>query len=122
VEAWVPPGWPGQVRPPGAEDWHLSAVGFLFDCCPPDYRSYSVLRRHPIVLARFAITHLDAQLEANTGDLARLRTALAGQVSEPVVGEALAAWSEQGAKLVRLRREAGLVADALRGVVFRPRL
>ena len=51
---YVPPGWPSRVRPPGAPDWEVTAVEFLLDCCPSDYRGYPVLRRHPAVLARFA--------------------------------------------------------------------
>jgi len=51
-----------------------------------------------------------------------LRTALAAEVPPEAVSAAVDAWSSEAAKLVRLRRELGLVADALRGVRFRPRL
>lgn len=119
---WIPPGWPEQVRPPGSDAWEQSAAAFLFDCCPPDYRGYPVLRRHPVVLARFAIAYVDGHLEANGRGLPVLRTALAAEVSPEVVSAAVDAWSSEAAKLVRLRRELGLVADALRGVRFRPRL
>ena len=37
-------------------------MAFLLDCCPPDYRQYAVLRRHPVVLARFAAECVDAQV------------------------------------------------------------
>ncbi len=120
--AHSPPGWPATVRPPGSPEWEASAASFLLDCCPADFRSYSVLRRHPKVLARFAIAYVDAHLAANRSGLGGLRMALAGEVEPAVVEAAMDAWSEQGAKLVRQRREVGLVADGLRGVVFRPRL
>lgn len=119
---FAPPGWPEAVRPPGSPEWEASAASFLLDCCPADFRSYPVLRRHPRVLARFAIAYVDAHLAASRSGLGGLRTSLAGEVEPAVVEAAIDAWSEQGANLVRLRREVGLVADGLRGVVFRPRL
>ena len=48
----LPPGWPEQVRPPLSPEWERSAVAWLFDLCPPDYRAHDVLRRYPVVLAR----------------------------------------------------------------------
>jgi hypothetical protein len=35
-------------------------MGWLLDLCPPEYRSYPALRRHPVVLARFAVLHVEA--------------------------------------------------------------
>ena len=58
--AYVPPGWPEEVRPPGTPDWERTATAWLFDLCPPDYRAHDVLRRHPPVLARFAARHVQA--------------------------------------------------------------
>ena len=60
----VPPGWPEEVRPPGAPDWERTAVAWLYDLVPPDYRSHEVLRRYPVLLARFAGDHVAAGLEA----------------------------------------------------------
>ncbi|MFZ0531016.1 MAG: hypothetical protein WAL91_10840, partial [Propionicimonas sp.] len=60
--AYAPPGWPDRVRPPEAPDWERTAVAFLFDCCPADYRGYPVLRRHPVVLARFAAQFVESQV------------------------------------------------------------
>src|SRR3954453_10283339 len=56
----APPGWPRAVRPPGAPGWERTAVGWLLDICPPEFRSYPVLRRHDVVLARFAVLHVEA--------------------------------------------------------------
>ena len=50
----VPSGWPESVSAPGTQRMESDAVGFLLDCCPPDYRAYPLLRREPVVLARFA--------------------------------------------------------------------
>lgn len=118
----TPPGWPIQVLPPTAPDWELSAVEFLLDCCPAQYRTYPLLRRHPLVLARFAGWQLDGAVRAGEVDLRALRTQLAGRVPPQVVGQAAEVWQEATAHLQRRRREVGLVEDALGGVRWRPRL
>src|SRR3954462_10783400 len=56
----APPGWPHEVRPPDAPDWERTAVNWLLDLCPPEYRGYPALRRHVVVLARFAVLHVEA--------------------------------------------------------------
>ena len=120
--AYAPPGWPDHVRPPGAPDWEESAVAFLFDCCPADFRAYPVLRRHPVVLARFAATFVAGQERSAAEGLAGIRTSVQGRVGAEVVESAAQAWLEQSARLTRTRRAVGLVEDALRGQVFTPRL
>ena len=55
----APPGWPAQVRPPDAPDWERTAQNWLLDICPPEYRAYPALRRHVVVLARFAVLHVE---------------------------------------------------------------
>ena len=122
MEAYTPPGWPDGVRPPGAPDWDASAVGFLFDCCPADFRGYPVLRRHPLVLALFAAHFVAGQCRAAQEGLAGVRTSLQGTVSAEVVESAVQAWLEQAARLTRTKRAVGLVEDALRGQVFVRRL
>jgi hypothetical protein len=117
-QAYTPPGWPARVRPPGTPDWEMTAAAFLLDCCPSDFRAYQVLRRHPVVLARFAAEFVESQVRASADGLAGVRTSLADFVDPEVVQAAAEAWAEQGAGLVRLRREVGLVEEALRGRVF----
>ena len=119
---YTPPGWPTGVRPPGSEGWEQTAVGFLLDCCPADYRGYPVLRRHPVVLARFAVTFVGAQVSASGEALGTLRTGLEDVVPPEVVQAAVEACEEQSARLQRTRREVGLVEEALRGRVFIRRL
>ncbi|MFX4270851.1 hypothetical protein ACQBAR_09575 [Propionibacteriaceae bacterium Y1685] len=114
----TPPGWPEQVRPPGAPDWEPTAVAFLLDCCPPDFRAYPVLRRHPVVLARFAAEFVEGQYASARDGLAGVRTALSDHVGAEVVESAADAWLEQGARLARTRRAVLLVEEALRGRVF----
>jgi hypothetical protein len=119
---YLPPGWPDRVRPPGAPDWEATAVSFLLDCCPPDFRGYRVLRNHPVVLARFAARFVDGQHRSTQEGLAEVRTSLQDQVPSQVIEEAAQAWLEQDAVLARTRRAVILVEEALRGRHFVPKL
>ena len=118
----APPGWPSEVPPPGAPEWERYAVAWLFDLCPPDYRAHEVLRRHPVVLARFAAHHVEAGIEAARRGLAAGRVELRAVVPPEVLAAALAAYERENARLIAARRAVGLVEQALRGVEFRPRL
>ncbi|WP_347347331.1 hypothetical protein [Nigerium sp.] len=117
-EGYVPPGWPVQVRPPGAPRWEETAAEFLLDCCPADFRGYAVLRRHPVVLARFAAECVAAQVRSCEAGLSEVRVSLGDMVSPEVVEAATLAWQEQGAALKRRQREVALVEEVLRGRVF----
>ncbi|MGI8769763.1 MAG: hypothetical protein ACR2I1_11800 [Propionibacteriaceae bacterium] len=112
---YLPPGWPDQVRPPGAPAWEKTAVAFLLDCCPPDFRRYQVLRNHPVVLARFAAQFIEGQYHSARDGLAGVRITLADYVASEVVESAADAWLEQSAQLARMRRAVTLVEEALRG-------
>lgn len=97
-------------------------MAYLFDCCPPDFRAYRVLRNHPLVLAQFASHFVTGQHETTQRGLADIRSNLRRKVGPEVVEAAAQAWLEQDAQLARTRRAVGLVDQALRGTVFRPRL
>ena len=118
----VPPGWPAEVRPPQAPDWERTAVVWLFDLCPPDYRAHEVLRRHPIVLAHLATRHVEAGIEAARRGLATARADLRDLVDTPTLEAALGAYEREGARLVVTARAVALVAEALRGRRYVPRL
>ena len=81
----LPPGWPEEVRPPGAPDWERTAVGWLYDLVPPEYRSHEVLRRYPVLLARFAADHVTAGV-ATSSDAQRKSCVNLGSMpsSQPV--------------------------------------
>lgn len=110
------------VLPPQAPDWERSAVGWLFELCPPDYRAHEVLRRHPVVLARFAAGHVESAVEAARHGIRTARADLSGVVGPDVVEAALAAYEREGRRLVRTGREVALVDAALRGERHVPRL
>src|SRR4249919_684431 len=118
----APPGWPRQVRPPDAPDWERTAVNWLLDLCPPEYRGYPTLRRHAVVLARFAVLHVDAcQASVNQG-LSEARGGLREVAEGAVVEAAVETWQRESARLLGVRREVGLVEEALRGRRFVARL
>jgi hypothetical protein len=117
-EQVLPPGWPREVRPPGTADWERSAIAWLFDLCPPDYRAYDVLRRQPAVLARFAAHHVQAGVAAAKKGLSSVRSDLADLVEPEVVAAAVAAYEREGARLMATARSLDLVEEALRGRRF----
>jgi hypothetical protein len=122
AEASVPPAWPAVVRPPGAPGWERTAVAWLLDLCPPDYRAHEVLRRHPVVLARFAAGHVAAGVAAARDGLATARADLAGLVPPEAIEAAIAAYEREGARLAAAARAVEVVAAALRGERWVPRL
>lgn len=117
-----PPGWPRQVRPPGAPDWERTAVNWLLDICPPEFRSYPVLRRHEVVLARFAVLHVEACQSAVRRGLSEARAALRDVADSDTVESAVETWQREQARLLAERRAVGLVEEALRGRRFVARL
>jgi hypothetical protein len=118
----VPPGWPPEVLPPHAEDWERSAVAWLYDLCPPDYRAHDVLRRYPVVLARFAAGHVESAVEAARAGLRTVRADLRGVVPPEALDAAIAAYEREGRRLVHTGRQIALVDAALRGERHVPRL
>src|SRR3954468_16829462 len=111
----APPGWPDGVRAPGAAEWEREAVNWLFDICPPEYRGYPGLRRHPAVLARFAVLHVEASQAAVDRGLSEGRGVLRDVAGELEIAAALSVWECEGARLIGVRRAVGLVEEALRG-------
>ena len=118
----APPGWPREVRPPGAPDWEVTAAAWLLDLCPPDYRRYSGLRRHVVVLARFAALHVEAGQAACRRGLSEARADLRDVASLAVVEAAVQTFQLEEARLVGVRRAVGLVEEALRGRRYVARL
>lgn len=118
----APPGWPAEVRPPDAPDWERTAANWLLDLCPSEYRRYAGLRRHEVVLARFAVLHVEAAQAACRRGLSEARSDLRDVASEAVVDAALQTFQLEEARLASVRRAVGLVEEALRGHRYRARL
>ena len=97
----APPGWPAQVRPPDAPDWERTAHNWLLDICPPEYRSYPALRRHLVVLARFAVLHVEASQPAVRRGLSEARADLRDVADLDVVEAAVADLAGRGRPAAR---------------------
>ncbi len=122
TDGLAPTGWPRGVTPPGVAGWEASAASWLLDLCPADYRGHDVLRRHPVVLARFASHHVEAALAGARAAYAGARRELGDSVDPEVLEAALRALEAEGARLARASREVGLVEEALHGIRWRARL
>ena len=120
--AYLPPGWPTGVHPPGSEDFERTAVTWLLDVVPPDYRLHGVLRRHPVALATLARRHLAACVEGARQGYRTARTELGGVLPVSGLDAVLAAYRTEGRRLVTAAHAANLVEQALRGKEFAPQL
>jgi len=122
MATYLPPGWPAGVHPPGSQDFERTAVDWLLDVAPPDYRLYGVLRRHPAALASLARHHLAACVEGARQGYRTARTELGSALPPHGVDAVLAAYRSEGRRLVAAATAVGLVERALRGETFTPRL
>ena len=122
MAAYLPPGWPTGVHPPGSEEFERTAVAWLLDVVPPDYRLHGVLQRHPIALATLARRHLTACVEGARQGYRTARTELGDVLPVSGLDAVLAAYRSEGRRLVNIARAADLVERALRGKEFTPRL
>jgi hypothetical protein len=110
------------VRPPGTAGWEHTAVNYLLDVSPPEYRGHPELRRHPVLLARFALVHVEACQAGVDRGLSESRGLLRDVASEREVAAAIAVWEREKARLLGVRRAVALVEDALRGRRFVERM
>ena len=122
MATYTPPGWPAGVHPPGSDDFESTAVGWLLDVVPPDYRLHGVLRRYPVALATMARYHSRACVEGARQGYRTARTELAGALPPHAIDTVLAAYRKEGARLAATARAVGLVERALRGEVFTPKM
>jgi len=122
MSAYVPPGWPSGVHPPGTEDFERTAQAWLLDTVPPDYRLHGVLRRYPLALAAMAIHHTRACVTGAREGYRTARTELGAALPPHALDAVLAAYRAEGRRLVATAQGVELVARALRGEVFTPQL
>ena len=110
------------MHPPGSEDFESTAVGWLLDVVPPDYRLHGVLRRYPVALAALARYHSKACVEGARQGYRTARTELAGALPPHAIDTVLAAYRKEGARLAATAEAVDLVERALRGEEFTPRM
>ena len=122
MTAYVPPGWPSGVHPPGTEDFERTAQAWLLDVVPADYRLHGVLRRYPLALAAMAAYHTKACVAGAREGYRNARTEVGGALPPHALEALLAAYRAEGRRLVATAQAVDLVARALRGEVFTPQL
>jgi hypothetical protein len=122
VAEYVPPGWPTGVHPPGSEEFEQTAVAWLLDVVPPDYRLHGVLRRHPVALAALARHHLAACVAGAREGYRTARAELGDRLPAGSLDAVLDAYRTEGRRLVQTARAVDLVGRALRGEVFTPQM
>lgn len=122
MAAYIPPGWPTGVHPPGSDDFEVTAVAWLLDVVPPDYRLHGVLRRYPVALAAMARQHTSACVEGARQGYRTARSDLGEALPPHAVDAVLAAYRSEGRRLAATARAAILVERALRGEVFTEKL
>ena len=122
MAVYLPPGWPDGVHPPGSEDFEQTAVAWLLEVIPPDYRLHGVLRRHPIALAVLARHHLAACVEGARRGYRGARTELGDVLPPQGIDAVLAAYRAEGSRLVATALAVDLVGRGLRGETFTPQL
>jgi hypothetical protein len=110
------------VHPPGSDDFETTAVAWLLEIVPPDYRLHGVLRRHPVALAAMARHHTSACVEGARAGYRTVRTELAEELPPHAVDAVLTAYRTEGRRLAATARAVVLVERAMRGEVFMPRL
>jgi hypothetical protein len=121
MATYTPAGWPAGVHPPGSDDFEVTAVGWLLEVVPPDYRLHGVLRRYPIALATMARYHSKACVEGARHGYRTARTELAGTMPPHAIDTVLAAYRKEGARLAATARAVGLIERALRGETLTPK-
>lgn len=120
--AHVPAGWPAEVPPPGVSGWEVDAASWLLDRCPADYRRHEAWRRHPVALGWIAERHVEAEVDVMRQAYRRARVELREHLRPEAVTDVLVALEEEGLRLRATAHATHLVAEALRGATFRPRL
>ena len=119
---FVPTGWPDGVHPPGTPGFEQTAVSWLLEQVPPDYRLHGVLLRHPVALAALARHHLAACVEGAREGYRRARAELGSDLPPGGLAAVLTAYQTEGRRLVTALTAAELISRALHGETFVPQL
>ena len=90
------------MHPPDSEEFESTAVTWLLDVVPPDYRLHGVLRRYPVALAAMARYHAKACVEGAREGYRTARTELTGVLPPHAIDTVLAAYRKEGARLATL--------------------
>lgn len=108
------PDWPASVHPPGADSFEQTALVWLFEHVPADYRLHGVLRRHPVALARLARQYVSAALEAAREGYRTARVDLREYLPPHALDQVMNAYLAEGRRAASVLREIEVVDSALR--------
>lgn len=122
MAAVVPPGWPSDLPPPGTEEFAAKVSGWLLDRCPPEVRSSFTIRRHPVALAHVAARHSESVVSGQREAYRSARRELVDLLPTEALAGVLTDLEAIGHDAVRTAREVQIVAEALHGAVWRPKL
>ncbi|ABS03063.1 conserved hypothetical protein [Kineococcus radiotolerans SRS30216 = ATCC BAA-149] len=110
------------MPPPGAGEWQADAVTWLLDQAPPEFRSYAVVRHHPLLLAWLVAHHVRAQQEALRAARSTARRDLSQELPPEVAPRLFDVLDREELRLRRLARAVDLLEQAVRGRRFVPRM
>ena len=110
------PDWPASVHPPGAESFEQTALVWLFEHVPADYRLHGVLRRHPVALARLARQYVSAALQAAREGYRTARVDLREYLPPHALDQVMNAYLAEGQRAASTLRAIEVVDTALRTV------
>lgn len=108
------PDWPASVHPPGSDSFERTALEWLFDHVPADYRLHGVLRRHPVALSRLARQYVSAALEAAREGYRTARVDLRDQLPPHALDQVMNAYLAEGQRTADVLRAVEAVDGALR--------
>ncbi|WP_017603767.1 hypothetical protein [Nocardiopsis alkaliphila] len=108
------PDWPASVHPPGSDSFEQTALEWLFDHVPADYRLHGVLRRHPVALSRLARQYASAALEAAREGYRTARVDLRDHLPPHALDQVMNAYLEEGRRAAGSLRSIEAVDGALR--------
>ncbi len=107
---------------PATPGFEQTAVNWLLEQVPPDYRLHGVLVRHPAALAALARHHLAACVEGARQGYRCARAELGNDLPPGGLAAVLAAYQTEGRRLVAAATATELISRALHGETFVPQL
>ncbi|RKS07367.1 hypothetical protein DFP74_3035 [Nocardiopsis sp. Huas11] len=108
--------WPASVHPPGSDSFEQTALVWLFDHVPADYRLHGVLRRHPVALSRLARQYVSAALEAAREGYRTARVDLRDHLPTHALDQVMNAYLAEGRRTAAVLRSIEAVDAELRAV------
>ena len=111
----MPAGWPVGVHSSGSEGFEHTAVKWLLEVVPGEYRQYDVLRRYPVALALLARHHTAACAEGARQGYRTVRTEIGEDIPPHAIDEVLRVYRTEGRRLAATARAVELLERALRG-------